>query len=94
MRPRALRCIRCGTEGALDGPFTGCPVCRAKGTPSNQQVVYDDAELIPALRAVAGHADRLRDMWHYRNVLPIDDGNIVTLGEGGTPLLAVPRLRA
>ena len=94
MRPRAVRCVRCGAEGALTGPFKGCPVCLANGTPCNVQVVYDDAELLPALRRVAGRADSLTDMWHYREVLPVDEDAIVSVGEGGTPLLAAPRLGA
>ncbi|WP_432825591.1 threonine synthase [Dactylosporangium sp. CA-092794] len=94
MRPRATRCIRCGAEGSPAGPFKGCPACLADGKPSNVQVVYDDAELLRALRRVAGHAETLRDMWHYREVLPIDESSIVTLGEGATPLLAAPRLGA
>lgn len=94
MHPRMVRCIRCGAESAYQGPFKGCLVCRANGEPCNVQVAYDDDELLPALRRVAGHADRLRDMWHYREVLPVDEDRIVTLGEGGTPLLAAPRLGA
>ena len=38
-------------------------------------------------------ADRRRDMWRYREVMPvIDDANIISLGEGGTPLLKANRL--
>ena len=38
-------------------------------------------------------ADRRRDMWRYREVMPvIDDANIISLGEGGTPLLDADRL--
>src|SRR5256712_13590479 len=34
-------------------------------------------------------------MWRYREWLPLTDGEApVTLGEGGTPLLSVPRLAA
>src|SRR5207247_8743221 len=34
-------------------------------------------------------------MWRYREWLPLADGEApATLGEGGTPLLAVPRLAA
>jgi threonine synthase len=94
MRPVALRCIRCGTEYDVAGPFKGCPACEARGAHSNVQVIYDDAELLPALRAVAGSPQELRDMWHYRSVLPIDDEYIVDLGAGGTPLLPAPRLGA
>ena len=35
-----------------------------------------------------------RSIWRWREFLPIEkDGAIVTLGEGGTPLLPVERLR-
>lgn len=77
----------------MDGAFKGCEICRADGKPSNVQVVYDDNELIAAARAL-DRSGPISDMWHYRSLLPIDDENIVSLGEGGTPLLAVPRLGA
>jgi threonine synthase len=94
MRPRAIRCIRCGAEGDPGGPFKGCPECRATGKLSNVQVVYDDAELLPALRRVSTRPRELQSMWHYREVLPVSDDAIVTLGEGATPLLAAPRMGA
>ncbi len=38
-------------------------------------------------------ADRPTNMWRYREVMPvIDDANIITLGEGGTPLIKADRL--
>lgn len=38
-------------------------------------------------------ARRQPTMWRYRELLPVeDDANIVTLGEGMTPLLSAPRL--
>jgi len=38
---------------------------------------------------------RTPDMWRYREVLPVaDDRNIITLGEGWTPLLPAERLGA
>jgi threonine synthase len=93
VKARALRCIRCGTETAVDGAFKGCPNCRAIGKPTNQQVVYDETELVAAIRALH-RGPNVQSMWDYRSLLPIDDANIVTLGEGGTPLLHVPRLGA
>src|SRR5207302_1321842 len=40
-------------------------------------------------------AGRSWTMWRYREWLPLGDGEApVTLGEGGTPLLAAPRLGA
>ncbi|MEL6820975.1 MAG: threonine synthase [Calditrichota bacterium] len=39
-------------------------------------------------------AGRAPNMWRYREVLPVvDDSNIVSLGEGWTPLIATERLR-
>src|SRR6185436_14435224 len=38
---------------------------------------------------------RVKSLWRYREVLPVaDDANVVTLGEGWTPLLPAPRLGA
>ena len=38
-------------------------------------------------------ASRRADMWRYREVLPVDsDANIISLGEGWTPLLRAKRL--
>ena len=37
--------------------------------------------------------DRRKDMWRYREVMPVlEDANIIALGEGGTPLLEADRL--
>ena len=36
---------------------------------------------------------RPKNMWRYREVMPVlDDANIITLGEGGTPLINAERL--
>jgi threonine synthase len=36
---------------------------------------------------------RRRDLWRYRELLPVlDEANIIRLGEGGTPLLPLPAL--
>src|SRR5919205_4488876 len=38
---------------------------------------------------------RRADLWRYREVLPVArDENVVSLGEGWTPLLSAPRLAA
>lgn len=92
MKARALKCIRCGTESALDGRFTGCDTCAANGKPSNVQVVYDEDEFDRLARTVGRSSITPANMWHYRELLPIDEANIVSLGEGGTPLMPVRRL--
>lgn len=52
-------------------------------------------ELERAARSLTKESLRARrsDMWRYREVLPVErDENIVSLGEGWTPLLKAPRL--
>lgn len=86
-----LRCIRCGAEYAVGPVFKGCPACLAKGLPTNVTVVYDMDE-------IRRHFDpkrldnRPRTIWRYAEFLPADLDNAVSIGEGMTPLLPVPRL--
>lgn len=94
MKATALRCVRCGTTTDPDGPFKGCVPCDAEGRPTNTQVVYDEEQLVAAVQRTALKSSTPANMWHYRELLPIDAEHITTLGEGGTPLLPVPRLGA
>src|SRR5690606_389368 len=90
----ALRCIRCGLETGPGGPFLGCPRCDGEGKPTNMQVVYDDEKFLPVVHAIGRSSSNPQSMWHYRDLLPIAQENIVTIGEGGTPLIPAPRLGA
>jgi threonine synthase len=57
-------------------------------------VRYDLKAVARAVRP-ADLAGRVSSLWRYREVLPLrDDKNIVTLGEGLTPLFPLPRLGA
>ncbi|MFY0528568.1 threonine synthase [Archangium gephyra] len=57
-------------------------------------VRYDLKAVAKAVRP-ADLAGRVSSLWRYREVLPLrDDKNIVTLGEGMTPLFPLPRLGA
>ncbi|WP_375767923.1 threonine synthase [Archangium gephyra] len=57
-------------------------------------VRYDLKAVARAVRP-ADLAGRVSSLWRYREVLPVrDDKNIVTLGEGMTPLFPLPRLGA
>jgi threonine synthase len=57
-------------------------------------VRYDLKAVASAVRP-AHLAGRVSSLWRYREVLPVrDDKNIVTLGEGMTPLFPLPRLGA
>lgn len=93
MRARALRCLRCSAEQPVGPFFTGCPRCRARGHPANLSVAYDDTDVIRAVRSARGDgAGHGTDMWRYRDLLPVEEKHIVSLGEGGTPLVPVPRM--
>ncbi len=80
MRPSSsLRCSRCDFTHAIDRLFNLCPNC---GAPL--LVEYELTET-PSLRARC-------DMWRYVDVLPVEsEAEIVTLGEGCTPLLRATR---
>jgi threonine synthase len=57
-------------------------------------VRYDLKAVARAVRP-ADLAGRVSSLWRYREVLPLrDDKNIVSLGEGMTPLFPLPRLGA
>jgi threonine synthase len=74
-----LRCSSCGRAYALDRLYNLCPNCSAP-----LLVEYEFHET-PSLRARC-------DMWRYADVLPVDaESDIVTLGEGCTPLLRSTR---
>ena len=85
--PWTLVCSACAASRDADGLPGVCSACgapylvRYAGAPS--------AEVKTVLR------ERRRSMWRYREWLPLADGEEpVSLGEGGTPLLALERLGA
>jgi threonine synthase len=90
-RPTGLQCIRCGAEYPAGKMFKGCPACLDVGHPANLLVRYD-------YEAIRRHFDprkvegRPLSMWRYEELLPVEPEEAVSLGEGMTPLLPVPRL--
>ena len=86
MFARGLRCIGCGSEYDLGAYFRGCPGCSQA-----LEVVYDEA----AVRSVVSlqmWARRSASVWRYAELLPLRaGGKRITLGEGGTPMVRVPR---
>ncbi len=71
-----LHCSRCDWRSAIDALYNLCPKCSAP------ILVHYDLSPSPRVSCTRG------DMWRYRDVLPIDvEQDIVTLGEGITPLL-------
>jgi len=78
-----LECLACGATRSADGLPAVCEC----GQP--WLVRYPGRN--PGLHARAGIMQR-QGMWRFRELLPIAPGeDPVTLGEGDTPLLAIPR---
>jgi threonine synthase len=82
-----LECTACATRYEAGKLYNVCAAC---GKP-----LYARYDLDSAARTLTKDSLRARraDMWRYREVMPVaDDRNIVTLGEGWTPLLRAERL--
>src|SRR6267143_7174516 len=82
-----LECAACGMEHEARRLLNLCTKC---GKPL--LVRYDLAQAARTLtkESLAG---RRSDLWRYHEVLPVDcDENIISLGEGWTPLLRARRL--
>jgi threonine synthase len=81
-----LECARCGTRyDAMS--VQGLCAC---GSPL---LARYDIEAVAAATGPAAIAARPHDLWRYHELLPVSAASrIVSLGEGMTPLLALPRL--
>src|SRR5437762_396622 len=91
MAPVQIRivCPHCGYTEDYTRPLTACPNCGE----GNLDADYDLPE--GRLPWPEAFANRPVDMWRYRELLPIRDSrNIVTMGEGATPLLRCENLGA
>jgi threonine synthase len=84
-----LRCAACQRTCTLGPLFQGCPSCGGA-----LEVEYDYAALAPAFNAAWANPLRLAaGIWRYASLLPIDDrADIVSLGEGRTPLVHSRRI--
>jgi threonine synthase len=75
-----LTCSRCGRRHEARVPQNLCDC----GGPL---LVEYDLEAVGAVATKAAVAARPFDMWRYRELLPVEDsGDVVSLGEGGTPM--------
>ena len=82
-----LECAACGTRHEAQRLHNLCSKC---GKPL--LVRYDLARVAGSLKKESLR-NRRPDLWRYREVLPVvDEQNIVSLGEGFTPLLHARRL--
>lgn len=83
VKPIHLECKNCGWHSVYERPLKRCPTC-------GDDILYARYDL-EALRE-DGWGDKIvtrkRGMWRYHELLPIKDTeNIVSLGEGDTPLI-------
>ena len=85
-----LECINCRTRVPLDKNISGCPACGENILEARYELSkIDVGEWLIQLRR------RPHTLWRYHEVLPLyDTNNIVTLGEGGTPLIKSHALAA
>ena len=82
-----LECAACGLEHEAQRLHN---LCRECGKPL---LVRYDLERAGRSLTKESLSGRRADMWRYREVLPVEsDENVVTLGEGWTPLLRTERL--
>ncbi|MGH9399075.1 MAG: threonine synthase [Thermoanaerobaculia bacterium] len=80
-----LVCTKCGAQYERDSRHDLCPVAGCAGSLFAR---YHAARL--DRHAASGRA---RSIWRWHELMPVEDpGNVVTLGEGGTPLLSAGRL--
>ncbi len=87
-RLKSLRCPRCGTEAALATAFR-CATCKS--------ILEVNVEISHLARSDLAAMRQSRDstIWRWFDFFPVEDrASIVSLGEGGTPLLLARRLGA
>lgn len=90
-KPIDLFCTNCGYLQAYAPSQTTCPRCGE----SILEARYDLEALRQGNWAKRLTTRRDRGIWRYHELLPLRDlGNIVTLGEGGTPMLKACNLGA
>lgn len=83
----ALECLRCGEHIPFTRIIAVCPKCGH----DLLEMQYDYAALAEQLPGLL--RERPFNMWRYRELLPLrNPANIVSMGEGGTPLIQANNL--
>lgn len=86
-QPFRLECGACGNVSEFRELAALCPVC------GNPQLVRYSAPSERGDDLARRWTSRLRGMWRFREIMPLRPGEEpVTLGEGDTPLLPLPRM--
>lgn len=88
-----LKCIDCGKEFSQDVPFSTCPDCSDKGLGHgllDPDYEYEKIGMEIDKKKLEG---RKPSVWKYKESLPVgDDSKIISLEEGGTPLIKAEKL--
>jgi threonine synthase len=83
----SLACSACGYHELYNRPLPECPSCGEEWLEARYELPAAIAQWPAVL------ADRPSSLWRYRELLPVwDDANIVSLGEGWTPLIRTENL--
>ena len=82
-----LLCDECGRKIPIDIGVYRCPSCSGL-----LQVGYDYSKIHETLSRKLFQGRSQFNMWRYQELLPVASNNIVSLGEGFTPLLLGDRL--
>lgn len=90
MHATGLQCVRCGTGYPLAHHSLDCPACRG-ALRANLTVTYGDG--LAGARARPAPSNK-SSMWRFADALPVARSAAVSMGEGGTPLTALPRAAA
>ena len=80
-----LKCRECGREYPKQ-PLAGCEDCFA---PLDVNYDYEGISRVLSREAIAS---RPKNLWRYRELLPIDGDPVVGLASGATPLIRAARL--
>jgi threonine synthase len=85
---KKISCARCGTEY----DFNSGPI-RCRNRDDGRLDIYYDYDAVRNAINQAELSKREKGLWRYRELLPVNSPkHIVSLGEGGTPLLPARRL--
>lgn len=90
---KSLQCLDCRKEYGIADDMTACPECAQRGLFHGiLDPVYDYGEIAKQIdRGVLER--RTPSLWKYWEFMPgVDRDSIVTMGEGGTPLVKCSRL--
>src|SRR5215469_3879310 len=81
-----LQCTACGRRLSADQVRTVCPECG--------KILFARYDLATARNSLTrDFSNRPQTMWRYRELMPVrQEANVVSLGEGMTPLLPAVRL--